>query len=98
MSNFRYQFKVIVTNVGIEKGKFRDLRRTCLTKWLASGLSEFDLMAMVGYASFETMRRFHLAVRSDLRDRARQASSLALKSIIVAKALHVDAKSSDKRA
>ena len=86
-----------MTKAGVGKGEFHDLRRTCLTNWLGNGLSEFDVMTMAGHASFETTRRFYLAVRSDLLDRARKASSLALKSIIVAKALHVNAKKSNKR-
>jgi len=75
-TNFRYQFKVIMKKAGIEKGEFNDLRRTCLTNWLANGLSEFDVMTMAGHASFETTRRFYLTFRSDLLDRARKASSL----------------------
>ena len=75
VSNFRYQFKVIMKKAGIEKGEFHDLRRTCLTNWLANGLSEFDVMTMAGHASFETTRRFYLAVRADLLDRARKAYS-----------------------
>jgi len=76
-----------MAKAGIEKGEFHDLRRTCLTHWLANGLSEHDVMTMAGHASFETTRRFYLAVRSDLLDRARKASSAALKSISVANLL-----------
>ena len=76
-----------MAKAGIEKGEFHDLRRTRLTNWLANGLSEFDVMTMVGHASFETTRRFYVAVRSDLLDRARKASSAALKSISAAKLL-----------
>ena len=98
VSNFRYQFRVIMAKAGIEIGKFHDLRRTCLTNWLANGLSEFDVMTMAGHASFETTRRFYLAVRSDLLDRARKASSVALKSISVGKLLQVTANNRNKRA
>jgi len=90
VGNFRYQFKSIMAKAGIEQGEFHDLRRTCLTNWLAHGLSEFDVMTMAGHASFETTRRFYLAVRSDLLDRTRKASSLALKSISVAKSLQME--------
>ena len=78
-----------MSRAGIEKGEFHDLRRTCLTNWLANGLNEFDVMTMAGHASFETTRRFYLAVRSDLLDRARKASSAALESISVAELLQV---------
>jgi len=83
---------------GIEKGEFHDLRRTCLTNWLANGLSEFDVMTMAGPASFETTRRFYLAVSSDLLDCARKASSLALHSLSVAEPLCVNANNSNERA
>ncbi|MCK4629710.1 MAG: tyrosine-type recombinase/integrase [Sedimentisphaerales bacterium] len=89
VSNFRYQFRVIMAKAGIEKGEFHDLRRTCLSNWLANGLSEFDVMTMAGHVSFETTRRFYLAVRRNLLDCARKASSLALKSISVEKLLQV---------
>ena len=52
-------------------------------------LSEYDVITMVGHASFETTRRFYLAVRNDLLDRARKASSVALKSISVANLCYI---------
>ena len=42
-----------MTKAGIEQSEFHDLRRTCLTNWLANGLSEFDVMTMAGHTSFE---------------------------------------------
>ena len=89
VSNFRYQFRVIMAKAGIEKGEFHDLRRTCLTNWLANGLGEHDVMTMAGHASFETTRRFYLAIRKDLLDRARKASTAALKFISVEKLLQI---------
>jgi|GEM_PF-3925182 len=53
---------------------------------------------MAGHASFETTKRFYLAVRSDLLDRARKASSVALKSIAVAPLLNVNVKNNNKQA
>jgi len=87
VSNFRYQFRAIMAKADIGKGEFHDLRRTCLTNWLVNGLSEYDVMTMAGHASFETTRRFYLAVRKDLLNRARKASSAALKFIFVEKLL-----------
>ena len=81
----------------IEKGEFHDLRRTCLTNWLANGLSEHDVMTMAGHASFETTRRFYLAVRHDLLDRARKASSVALKFVSVAKLLQIKRERKSKK-
>ena len=52
-----------LSQAGIEKGEFHDLRRTCLTNWLVNGLREFDVMTTAGHASFETTRRFYLAVQ-----------------------------------
>ncbi len=87
MSNFRYQFLKIKECADIDIGTFHDLRRTCITNWFAEGLSEFDVMIMAGHSSFDTTHKFYLAVRSDLLDHARKASSAALKSIFVANLL-----------
>jgi integrase len=84
VSNFRYQFLSILERAGIDEGTFHDLRRTCITNWFAHGLSEFEVMVMAGHSSFETTRKFYLAVRKDIIDRARKASAESLKSISVA--------------
>jgi len=42
---------------------------------------------MAGHASFDTTRRFYLAIRKDLIERARTASSQAMKEIFVARLL-----------
>ena len=76
----------------IEQGEFHDLRRTCLTMWLANGLSEYDVMNLAGHATFETTRRFYLAVREDLLQRARTASAQALNSGSVAHLLRAPIK------
>jgi len=55
--------------------------------WLANGLSECQVMTMAGHASFETTHRFYLAVREDLLDRTRLASSKAMAEISVANLL-----------
>ena len=89
MSNFRYQFLKILERAGIDLGTFHDLRRTCITNWFAYGLSEFEVMIMAGHASFETTRRFYLAVRSDIIERARKASTEAMNAISDARAAHI---------
>ena len=89
LSNFRYQFKSIMTRAGIDLGTFHDLRRTCITNWFANGLSEYEVMIMAGHSCFETTRKFYLAVRKDLIDRARVASSKAMKEISIANSLQV---------
>ncbi len=74
LNNFTRQFKKIMSFAGIKSGEFHDVRRTCLSKWLSSGLSEFDVMNLAGHSKFETTRRFYLAVSSDLVERARAVS------------------------
>jgi integrase len=81
VGNFRRQFLLVLSRASIKQGTFHDLRRTCITNWFAHGLSEFEVMVMAGHASFETTRRFYMAIRNDLIDRARQASSDAMKNI-----------------
>ena len=39
VQNFGRMSKIIFTNAGIEDGTFHDLRSTCITEWLESGLN-----------------------------------------------------------
>jgi integrase len=87
VSNFQYHFQKILAHAGIEEGTFHDLRRTCITNWFAYGLTEYEVMILAGHASFETTRRFYMAVRKDIIERARKASAEALQGIFVAHAL-----------
>ena len=89
LSNFDRQFRSIRSKASIDDAEFHDFRRTCITNWFASGLSEFDVMTLAGHSCFETTRRFYLAVRPDLVDRARAASSLAMASVSIADSLQV---------
>jgi len=63
VGNIRQQFIYILEQARIEHGTFHDLRRTCLTNWLAQGLSEYEVMILAGHASFDTTHKFYLAVR-----------------------------------
>ena len=87
LNNFDRSFKGLRKKTGIVKGTFHDLRRTCITSWFANGLREYDVMVMAGHSSFETTRQFYLAIRDDLLDLTRLASSKAMESISVAKVL-----------
>ncbi|MEN8126251.1 MAG: tyrosine-type recombinase/integrase [Planctomycetota bacterium] len=78
VNNFTRHFKIILQRAGIKTGKFHDLRCTCLTKWLLNGLTEYDVMRLAGHSDFETTRRFYLAVREDLVQRARTVSKTSL--------------------
>ena len=97
MSNFRRQFKLILKKAGIKSGEFHDLRRTCLTKWFAHGLKEFDVMTMAGHSSFETTRKFYLAICSDLIDKTREASNQTMSAMSVANVLQVPLRQSKAR-
>ncbi len=84
VNNFSRQFGAILAHAKIEEGEFHDLRRTCLTRWLANGLSEFDVMTLAGHAKFETTRLFYLAVREDLLEHARAVSAKVMNGDSVA--------------
>jgi integrase len=84
INNFNRQFNAILAHVEIDKGEFHDLRRTCLTRWLSNGLSEYDVMNLAGHAKFETTRQFYLAVREDLLNDARAVSAEAMNGDFVA--------------
>ena len=74
INNFGRNFGVLLNAAGIEAKTFHDLRRTALSNWLATGMSEHDVMTLAGRSNFATTHGFYLAVNTDLVDRARQAS------------------------
>ena len=90
VNNFTRQFKTILRMAGIDHGEFHDFRRTCLTRWLMNGLTEFDVMSLAGHSDFETTRRFYLAIRQDLVQRARIASRATMKSDFGTLLAHAD--------
>jgi integrase len=96
INNFTRQFKKILAHAGIERGEFHDLRRTCLSSWFASGLAEYDIMNLAGHADFDTTRRFYLAVREDLLQRARKASAQVMRKDFVAKLLQHHSEGQEK--
>lgn len=87
INNFDDAFKKILNRAGVENGTFHDLRRTCLTNWFANGLSEYEVMHLAGHACFTTTHTFYLAVREDLIERGRAASTKAMAVISVANLL-----------
>ncbi len=97
VNNLQRQFQLIQERASIDEGEFHDFRRTCLSNWLAHGLSEFDVMNMAGHASFQTTHRFYLAVREDLLQRARRASDQSLQGISVARALRAPQNEENKK-
>ena len=74
LDNFTRRFGQILRRAAIERGTFHDLRRTCLSCWLSSGLTEYDVMKLAGHSDFGTTNKFYLQVRHDLVERAREAS------------------------
>jgi integrase len=86
LTNFDRQFIKIMKVAAIQDRTFHNLWRTCLSHWLANGLKEYEVMRLAGHSSFETTRKFYLAVREDLLDRARTASAQALAGISIASA------------
>ena len=78
VNNFKREFDRILKGASIDEGKFHDLRRTCLTRWFANSMTEFDVMKLAGHSDFSTTHRFYLAVRQDLLEKARTASVAAM--------------------
>lgn len=75
LNNFDRQLAAILKKAGITRLTFHDLRRTCLTHWFKGGLREFDVMHMAGHSSFETTRKFYMAIDRDLLERTRQVNN-----------------------
>ena len=87
VSKFCHHFNKIRRLAGIDTGTFHDLRRTCLSDWVAQGLSLHEVKELAGHAGIETTERFYLAVRKDVVDRARAASEASRKGDFVARLL-----------
>ena len=87
LSKFCHHFNKIRKLAGIQTGTFHDLRRTCLSNWVAQGLSLHEVKELAGHAGIETTDRFYLAVRKDVVDRARVASEASCKGHFVARLL-----------
>ena len=71
VNNFTRKFKKILSIAGLADFAFHDLRRTCLSRWIERGLSEFEVMNRPDIQKFETTRKFYLAVSNTIVDRAR---------------------------
>jgi integrase len=93
LSKFCHHFNKIRRRAGIDTGTFHDLRRTCLSNWIAQGLPLHEVKELAGHASIETTERFYLAVRTDVVDRARAASEASRKGHFVARLLRAPAES-----
>jgi len=93
LSKFCHHFNKIRRLASIETGTFHDLRRTCLSNWVAQGLSLHEVKELAGHASIETTERFYLAVRKDIVDRARAASEASRKGHFAARLLRASAES-----
>jgi integrase len=78
VNNFKRKFDKILKRGSIDEGEFHDLRRTCMTRWFANGLTEFDVMKLAGHSDFATTHRFYLAVRRDLIEKARVAAAATM--------------------
>jgi len=97
VNNFTRHFKALQRRAGLDGMEFHDLRRTCLTHWLANGLKEFDVTHMAGHACFETTRNFYLAVSTTLLERTRAASTQAMKGIFIANSLQLTSEGENKQ-
>ena len=44
VNNFKKEFDAILARGKVDHGQFHDVRRTCLTRWLINGLTEYDVI------------------------------------------------------
>ena len=87
--NFWRNGQVLCKHAGISDVAFHDLRATCITEWFEQGLMPHEVQRLAGHSSIETTMRYYVGYRDTLIDRARQASTAALKSQTVAKLLEM---------
>ena len=75
VSSFTKQFQKILKTANIEPLEFHDLRRTALSNFFYSGLDSISVQKIAGHSNLKTTASFYLAIRPDLIEKARQASS-----------------------
>ncbi|MCD4830460.1 MAG: tyrosine-type recombinase/integrase [Anaerohalosphaeraceae bacterium] len=97
LNNFNRLFKKILSMAGLCGLTFHDIRRTCLSRWIEKGLSEFEVMNLAGHSTFETTRKFYLAVNNNIVDRARATFDEMPKSDSVANLLQRPFSSNEQR-
>jgi integrase len=74
VTNFYPQFTGIRDRAGVKTGSFHDLRKTCISQWLNSGLEPHEVTKMVGHSCFETTWKFYVSIRKNVLNKAREAS------------------------
>lgn len=71
--NWTRPFHQIMKEAGIKKGKFHDLRKTCLTRWSKS-MPYQELHKLAGHSDIKTTLEYYTAVGTEYIDRARAIS------------------------
>ncbi len=77
--NFRRNWQMICKIAGILDGTFHDLRATCITEWFEQGLMPHEVQRLAGHSSIDTTMNYYVGIREVMIDRAREASSAALR-------------------
>lgn len=80
---FDHEFRRMADQAGIRSVSFHDLRRTCITEWMESGLMPHEVRILAGHADIETTMKYYVATRRTMIDRARKASDDKLRQKIV---------------
>ena len=76
--NFARPMRQILRRAGVKRGTFHDLRRTCITEWLESGLQPHEVRVLAGHSDLETTMTYYSTTRRSLLSKARKASSGAI--------------------
>lgn len=77
-NNFNRTFAKILRLAGVKAKTFHDLRRTCITLWLTSGIQPHEAMELAGHSSVDTTLRYYSAIRESIYEKAAKVSALAL--------------------
>jgi integrase len=74
VNNFYPLFIGIRDRAGAKTGNFHDLRKTCISRWLNSGLEPHEVTEMAGHSCFETTWKFYVSIRKNVLNKAREVS------------------------
>jgi integrase len=75
--HFSRPFQKILRRAGV-RGKFHDLRRTCIKQWSCAGLPPEDVQALAGHSDYKTTLAYYLPTGTNYLDRARAIGATGL--------------------
>ena len=83
-ANFRRIWASMCKRASVSDVDSHDLRRTCITEWIESGVRPYKVRRFAGHADLNTTMEYYVGIRSSVISRAKQASRKNLSDTSIA--------------